>query len=302
MNSFWRVLKFALQDLGRNIGLSFMTVLILVLMLLSVNILWLVDVVTKEAVGLVKSQINVSLYFKPETTDNEVGELKKYIGQFAEVTSINMLSREDVLVSFEERHKLSEDVLSALNELGDNPFGPTLIIRTREPEDYKKVLSALDVPEYENMIEAKSFEGHEEGIEKIQAITNRIEKLGFGLSVLFAIISFLIIFNTIRVAIYTHRIEISIKRLVGASNWFIRGPYVVESIIFTILSIGITVLIIYLGLHLIDPYLAIVFPNQFSLTNYYNSNILTLFGVQALAVLGLTTISSLLAMRKQLKV
>lgn len=302
MSSFWRVVKFAFQDLGRNLGLSFMTVFILVLMLLSVNVLWSVDVLTGEAVGLVKNQINVSLYFKPEATDKEILEVKKYIGQFAEVVSISMLSREDVLASFEERHKMSGEVLSALDELGANPFGPTIIIKTREPEDYKKVLSALDVPEYENMIEAKSFEGHEEGIEKIQAITNRIERLGFGLSVLFAVISFLIIFNTIRVAIYTHRIEISIKRLVGASNWFIRGPYIVESIIFTILSVSITACLIYLGLRWLDPYLAIVFPNQFSLTNYFNSNILLLFGVQASAVLLLTAVSSFLAMRKQLKV
>lgn len=302
MTPFWRVLKFAFQDLGRNLGLSFMTVLILMLMLLSVNVLWSVDVVTKEAVKLVKNQINVSLYFKPETSDKEVAEVQKYLGQFPQVTEVSLISRQDVLLSFQERHKISTEVLSAIDELGDNPFGPTIVIKTREPEDYKKVISALDVPEYENMIETKSFEGHEEGIEKIQNITNRIEKLGFSLSILFAVISFLIIFNTIRVAIFTHRIEISIKRLVGASSWFIRGPYIVESLIFTILSLSATIGLIYLALRWIDPYLAIVFPNQFSLTSYYNSHILSLFGVQALAVLLLTIISSFLAMRRQLKV
>ncbi|MCX6782134.1 MAG: permease-like cell division protein FtsX [Candidatus Magasanikbacteria bacterium] len=278
-----------------------MTVLILVLMLLSVNVLWSVDVVTKEAVKLVKNQINVSLYFKAEALDKEVTDVKKYLALFPEVTDLQLLSREEVLKSFVERHKLSEEVLTGLTELGDNPFGPTLVVKTREPEDYKKVMSALDVPEYENLIETKSFEGHEEGIEKIQNITNRVERLGFGLSVLFAIISFLIIFNTVRVAIYTHRIEISIKRLVGASSWFIRGPYVVESVIFTILSIGITGGLIYLALRWLDPYIQIVFPNSFSLTNYYNSHIFFLFGLQALAVLLLTIASSFLAMRRQLK-
>jgi cell division transport system permease protein len=301
MTAFWRVLKFAFQDLGRNLGLSFMTVLILMLMLLSVNVLWSVDVVTKEAVKLVKNQINVSLYFKPETSDKEVAEVQKYLQQFPQITDISLVSRENVLLSFQERHKISAEVLSAIDELGDNPFGATIVIKTREPQDYKQVLSALDVPEYDNMIETKSFEGHEEGIEKIQNITNRVEKLGFSLSILFAIISFLIIFNTVRVAIFTHRIEISIKRLVGASSWFIRGPYIVESVIFTALSVSATIGLIYLALHWIDPYLAIVFPNQFSLTNYYNSHILTLFGWQALAVLLLTIISSFLAMRRQLK-
>lgn len=302
MRSFWRVVKFAFQDLFRNFGLSLMTVCILVLMLLSVNVLWSVDTVTKEAVKLVKNQINVSLYFKPETSEKEVAEVKKYIGQFPEVVDLTSVPRAEVLAQFRQKHNLSADVLSALDELGDNPFGDTLVIKTREPEDYARIMSALNVPEYENMIESKSFEGHEEGIDKIQNITNRIEKLGFGLSILFALISFMIIFNTIRVAIYTHRIEISIKRLVGASSWFIRGPYIVESVIFTIFSVGVTAVIMFLALRWIDPYLAVVFPNGFNLTNYYNSNILTLFGLQAAAVLLLTILSSFLAMRRQLKV
>lgn len=302
ITSFLRILKFSFQDIWRNLGLSFMTVLILTLMLLSVNVLWSVDVVTKEAVRLVKDQINVSLYFKAEATDIEAEEFKKYLSSFPEVIEMNIVSRDDVLKSFETRHQLSEEVLLALEELGTNPFGPTLVIKTREPQDYKQILSAVDVPEYENLIESKSFEGHEEGISKIQNITNRIERLGFGLSILFAIISFLIIFNTVRVAIYTHRTEISIKRLVGASSWFIRGPYIAESFIFSALSVGITASLIYFALRWLDPYLTIVFPNGFTLTNYYNSHILSLFGVQALIVLMLTISSSLLAMRRQLKV
>lgn len=302
MISFWRVIKFAFQDLGRNIGLSFMTVFILILMLLSINVLWSVDVLTKEAVGLVKNQINLSLYFKPETTDKEVQLLAEYLIQYSQVVELEIVSQEDVLKTFQERHALNEEILVALDELNANPFGSTIIIKTNEPEDFKVILSALDVPEYENMIETKSFEGHEEGIDKIQNITNRIERMGFGLTILFAIISFLIIFNTVRVAIFTHRVEISIKRLVGASSWFIRGPYIVESIIFTILSVASTMALVFIGLELVDPYISIVFPNGFSLTNYYNSNILMLFGFQALAVLLLTSISSLLAMRRQLKI
>jgi len=160
----------------------------------------------------------------------------------------------------------------------------------------------LNVPEYQNLIDAKSFDNHEAAIDKLQNIINRVEKIGFGLTALFAVIAFLIIFNAIRVAINTQRVEISIKRLVGASNWFIRGPYLIESVIFTILSVAATIGVLFLALRWIDPYLAVVLPNGFSLTNYFKSNILMLFGIQALAVLLLTVISSGLAMRRQLKV
>lgn len=301
MQSFLRVLKFAFQDLVRNLSLSFMTVFILVLMLLSVNTLWSLDVLTKAAVEAVKKQIDISIYFVPEATDKNVNEIKSYVGMFPEVTDIKLQSKEEVLASFREQHKLQKEALDALDELGKNPFGPTMIIKTKEPQDYKKIIDALNVPEYENLIEAKSFDNHEGAIERLQNITNRIERIGFGLTILFALISFLIIFNTIRVAISTQRMEINIKRLVGASNWFIRGPYLVESLVFTIFSVAFTMAIVFLGLRWIDPYLAVVLPNGFSLTNYFYSNMLMLFGAQALAVLLLTLLSSGLAMRKQLK-
>jgi len=301
MLSFLRIIKFAFQDLGRNFSLSFMTVFILVLMLLSVNTLWSLDVLTKAAVEAVKKQIDISIYFVPQATDKNVNEIKTYVEMFPEVTDIKLQSKEEVLASFRAQHLAQKEALDALDELGSNPFGPTMIIKTKEPQDYKKIIDALNVPEYENLIEAKSFDNHEDAIERLQNITNRIEKIGFGLTVLFALISFLIIFNTIRVAINTQRMEINIKRLVGASNWFIRGPYFVESLVFTMLSIAFTMVIVFLGLKWIDPYLAVVLPNGFSLTNYFQSNMLMLFGAQALAVLLLTVVSSGLAMRKQLR-
>ena len=302
MRSLIRVVKFAFQDIWRNVGLSFMTVFILMLMLLSVNVLWSVDVITKEAVRLVKDQINVSLYFVPEAKDADIKEIQTYINSFPEVVNLQLQSREQVLNSFKERHKLSQEVLSALQELGANPFGPTLTVKSREPGDYKKIIQALSVPEYETLIEAKSFDQHEDAINRLQNITSRIEQMGLGLSILFAVIAFLIIFNTVRVAIATQRVEIGIKRLVGASNWFIRGPYLVESAIFTAVSVALTFGVIYLSFRWLDPYLSIVFTGGLSLTNYYNSHILYILGIQTLAVLLLTVVSSSLAMRRQLKV
>ncbi|MFA5062193.1 MAG: permease-like cell division protein FtsX [Patescibacteria group bacterium] len=300
--SFFRLIKYALQDLGRNISLAFMTVFILTLMLLSINTLWSIDVITKEAIGAVKQQIDVSVYFLPTATDQQVNEIQTYVKKFPEVVGLDVQSSDEVLQTFKDQNQAQTEVMDALNELGTNPFGSTLIIKTRDPGDYTKIISALNVPEYKDIIESTSFDKHEQAISKLQSIITRIEEVGLGLTAMFALISFLIIFNTIRVAINTQRFEISIKRLVGASNWFIRGPYLIESILFTILSVGLTIGLVFLGLKYLDPYLAEVMPNGFLLTNYFKSNILMLFGVQTLAVLVLTVVSSGLAMRKQLKV
>ncbi|MEK7625281.1 MAG: permease-like cell division protein FtsX [Patescibacteria group bacterium] len=302
MRSLYRIANFAFQDIVRNLGLSFMTILILVLMLLSVNTLWSLDIVTGKAVQMVRDQVTISFYLSADVTDQNTTELKSFISTFPEVVALNYLSREEVLKTFKDNHKYSPEILQALDELGGNPFGPTITVRTREPGDYRKILEALSVPEYEPLIESKSFSGNESALDRIQLITNRIEGIGFGLSLLFAIIAFLIIFNTIRVSIHSQRIEISIKRLVGANNWFIRGPYWLEAGIFTLLSIVITMVIVFVSLSWLDRYIGIVLGNQFSLTDYYRSHMLYLFGSQALAVLLLTITSSSFAMRRQLKV
>lgn len=302
MISLLRVIKFALQDIVRNLGLSFMTVLILVLMLMSINTLLIMNVLTERAVQAIQDQIDVSVYFSANADEKNVGEIVDYIKSFPEVVKVDFLTREQVLAKFREEHKDNQEILSSLDELDANPFGPTAIIKTREPGDYAKITTALSVPDYQSLIESKTFGDTEAAINRIHTITVQVERFAAAVSVLFAIIAFLIIFNAIRVAIYTQRLEISIKKLVGATNWFVRGPYIFEALFFTLLSVGITCGLVYLVFHFIEPYVALVFQSPSILTNYYNSHIISLLSIQLLAVFLLTIFSSFLAMRRHLRV
>jgi len=302
MLTFLRAIKFALQDIVRNMSLSFMTVFVLILMLLSINTVFVVRIITTEATEAIKQQIDVSIYFDHEATDQEVEEVKNYVGAFPEVTDSIFYNHDEVLEQFKEQYADNPDIIRSLDELGENPLGPTLVVKTREPSDYKKIIAALSVPEYENIIEAKTFADTEIAIDKINNVTQQLERFSLGLSVFFAIVAFLIIFNTIRIAIYTQRIEISIKKLVGATNWFIRGPYLIEAAIFSILSVAITYAMVYIVAGLVDPYIAVILETDTFLTNYFLSNILMLVGIQFLIVLILTVFSSVLAMRRHLRV
>jgi cell division transport system permease protein len=302
MFSIFRVIKFAFQDIIRNFSLSFMTVLILILMLLSVNTFIIIRVFTNEASQAIKKQIDVSIYFDHTADDKKIKEVKDYVTLFPEVIETIFLTKEQVLTQFKEQHKDNVEIVASLDELGDNPLGATLILRTREPGDYQKIIDALRVPEYENIIEAKTFGDTEKAITRIDTITRNVERFGLGLSLLFALIAFLIIFNTVRVAIYTERVEISIKKLVGATNWFIRGPYLVEALIFTIVSIAITAGIVIFALRFLDPYATVVFQRSGILMDYFKIHLLVLTGIQFGVVLVLTALSSLLAMGRHLRV
>lgn len=302
MVGFFRIVKFAFQDIARNLSLSFMTVLILILMLLSINTLLVIRVLTDQAVASVKDKIDLSIFFKNDAKEKQIEEIKSHINSFPEVVKLTFITREQALESFKKEHSGNTEILSSLDELAQNPLGPSLVVKTRDPNDYKKITASLDVPEYAAIIEAKTFTDTEKTIDRIRAITKQVEQFSFGLSALFAFIAFLIIFNTIRVAVYTQRIEISIKRLVGATSWFIRGPYVVEALVFSLIATGMSYGFAILSTRFLDPYISVVFESRAFLTDYFSSNMVTIISLEFFAVLALTIFTSLLAMRKYLRV
>mgnify|MGYP001612327861 CR=1 FL=1 len=209
-----RVIKYSIQDIFRNFSLSCMTVLILVLMLLSVNTLAMIRALTTQATLTVLDQIDVSIFLRPDVPQEKITEIREYLQTFPEVTELTYISRDEVLAQFEREHADNPDIIASLQELGTNPLGATFVVKTQGADDYQKIIDALGAPEYADSVEGKTFANTEAAIQRIHLITTLVEQFSLALSGLFALIAFLIIFNTIRIAIYTQRIEISIKRLV----------------------------------------------------------------------------------------
>lgn len=300
--SILRVIKFAFQDILRNISLAFMTVVILVLMLLSVNTLLFIRLMTGQAIQSVKEHIDVSIFFSPQASPKQIDEARKYVASFPEVTRLDFQTSEDVYKQFRQLYAHNPQILASLEELKDNPLGPTMIVQTRDPIDYQKIIKALSVPEYSSIIEAKTFGDTETAIRRIHVITSQVEKFSIILVSLFGFIAFLVIFNTIRVSIYTQRAEINIKKLVGATNWFVRGPYLVESVVFSLLAVLMTAALVYPAARWLEPYVTAMFNHPAILTTALRSHIVWLFVSQFTGVLLLTVFSSALAMRKHLKI
>jgi cell division transport system permease protein len=157
--------------------------------------------------------------------------------------------------------------------------------------------------EYDSIIENKNFSDPQKIIAFVQSVTSKAEKVGLILTGLFSLIALLIVFNTIRVIIYTHRDEIGVMRLVGASNWFIRTPYLIEGVLYATLSLAIKGGLLYLLLYVGQPYLASFFQYyNIDLIAYYNQNFVMIFGLELLVAIFLTIVSSGFAIRRYLKV
>ncbi len=302
MLSFFRVVSFAIQDILRNVSLSFMTIFVLVLMTLSLNSLVVMYVLTDKATTAIEEKIDVTIYFDHEATSEDIEEVISYIKSFPEVVSTVYLGVDDVIAEFTEFHKDNPDILASLEELDQNPLGATLVIKTANPNDYSRIIEALQVPEYDAIIEAKSFGDTQKAIDRVNTITTQVQHVTLLFSALFSLVAFLVIFNTVRVAIFTQRIEISIKKLVGATNWFIRGPYIISAFLFSVAAIIISYAVSLLLFGFVDPYVTVVFGEYAILTNYFLSHILLIAGIEFLCVLSLTILSSSFAMRKYLQV
>ena len=300
--SLIRIIKFSLQDIIRNIWLSIVTIIILILALLSINMLLVVKVVGETAVEAIKEKIDINLFLKSTAKEEEILALKTKISNLDEVKEVTYISKAEALEIFKNKHKDNPEILEALRELGKNPLTPNLVIKPKNLDIFDNLINRLNAID-DDIIESRNFTNYKLMLNKIDNITSKVSEAGLILSSIFIFITLLVIYNSVRVAIYTHRREIMIMRLVGASNWFIQMPYLLSSIIYTLIGVLAIMAIFYPFLHLLQPYLETFFVDyNVNLLTYFYDNMWQIFGIQFLAATFINMIASLIAVRKYSRV
>lgn len=298
-----RIISFAWQSFWRNIWLSLVTITIIVLTFVSINFLILVNVVSDIAIQLVKDKVDISLYFKPDITESQVLEVQTYLSSLTQVKEINYISQQEALQKFRELHQDDQAIIESLDELDENPIGATLQIKAKDIGEYQAIDDTLVNSKYNTLILDKNFEDNKTFITQIESFSNNIRKVAIITSIVFILIASLIVFNTIRVAIYTHRQEIRVMKLVGATNWFIRSPFLLEAIFYGVVSCIAAIAVVYPLLNFIQPYVNNFFlTNQFSLADYFTSNFWLIFGLELLMIIFINIVSSSIALRRYLRV
>jgi cell division transport system permease protein len=296
--SFYRAAKFSFQDIIRNVWLSVVTIIILMLALFSVNLLLVAQVIGRAAVDTVRDKIDVSLYLKSDSAESDILALRAQISGLDNVREVSYISKQQALDDFQTKYKNNPDIIDALRELDSNPLSPSLIILPQDVNRYDSLIANLN--KISNpIIESRNFDDHKLMLEKINAITERVSQAGFIMSLLFIFITLLVLYNTVRVAIYTHRAEIGIMRLVGGSNWFIRSPFMISSIIYTLIGLILTTVAFYIFLSLLQPYLETFFMNyDFNIINYFKQNFIQFFVLEFIGTAIINMLASLVAVRK----
>jgi cell division transport system permease protein len=278
------------------------TLTILVLALFSINLLVIFNLIAQAALGAIEDKINISVYFKPEISADQVQMIKNYLQSLNQVKDVAYISKEAALENFKNRHKDEPAILESLSELNKNPLGASLIVTAKSTTDYPQILQYLSDPRYDSLIDSKNFDDHKLVIERIGGITQKVNAGVVAIALIFLIIALLIIFNTIRMAIYTHRDEIMAMKLLGAQNWFVEAPFLLEGVIFALLSVVITIIIVYPLLGVIQPYISSLLETNFNLIDYFRQNFFAIFGLEFLGAILINLMSSYWAVSKYVKV
>lgn len=297
-----RVIVGAWKNFTRNIWLAVTTVFILVLALLSVNVLIGVNVLLANAVQVLEEKIDVSVYFKPNTPQAILDQAKFFMASLPQVKSAEILPADKALEEFKARHANDPKILSALNELDENPLGGTLILKAKQTNDYPFLLEALQNPQFGFAIESKNFDDHAETIARVREISRSVQYFGFSLIAIFVIFSVLIVFNTIRVAIYTQREEIGVMRLVGASSAYVRMPFVLEGMLLALFALGVAGTIVIGAAATLDTRLTHVFDGGSpGLVRYFFQHAPLFLLAEGVGLCALVAVSSWAAAGRYLK-
>ncbi|MFA6095832.1 MAG: permease-like cell division protein FtsX [Candidatus Paceibacterota bacterium] len=304
---FWintkRIIKSGFVGFWRNSFVSLSSVLIMTVTLFVLGSIIFSGAILRSSLEGIQKKVDVNVYFIPNAAEDDILSLQGKLESLPEVASVEYTSRDQALANFKARHENDEITLQALDELGDNPLGAVLNIRARQTSEYEGIAKFLEseAGEAGSFIDKINYYENKAAIDSLSRIIAGGTKIAFGLTIVLIFISILIAFNTIRLSIYISRDEISVMRLVGASNKYIRGPFIVSGIMYGLVSAVLTLAIFYFATYWVSS-ITREFFGGFDMFSYYLSNFGPILGVIAGTGALLGAAGSFLAVRKYLRV
>jgi cell division transport system permease protein len=243
--TFSRIISTGMVNFVRNAWLAIAAMAVMIITLTIVLFSMVTNAAFNNTIAQITDKIDVSVYLKDTTDKTQGQELAGGLRALPNAKSVTYLSKEDALQRYKEQNKDNPALLSAINE-AENPIPATIQVKPRDLNKIQDLRDYLNKSDNKKLWDDVSYrDDRKAAIDKIAHATNLLRRAGVVAVAVFAVISVLIIFNTIQMAIFNRRDEITIMRLLGASTWYIRGPFIVESIIYGIISAIISIVLIH---------------------------------------------------------
>lgn len=295
-----RIIKSGWENFYRSSTASVATIFILSIVIIVTSSLFIVKDASNYLVEEIRNRTDVSVYLVKDSSRDKILNLKESIYNLEEVERVDFVSQKEAYNEFVKEHEQDPDLMGAIEEVGGNPFLASLNIRAKQHDQYSEIAKFIEGSEYSDIIKKIDYYRRKPVIEKIFSLTTTINKVGLGIGLGLVLIFLLVAFNTIQLAIYNSNEEISVMRLVGASNWFIRGSFVVQGIMSGIAASAISMTLLYLICLGLNSKVEAVLGG-FSLYSSFISQFWILLAIQLLIGITLSSFSSLIAVKKYLK-
>lgn len=299
--TFRRIVAAGWLSFRRNGWLSTATVLVMMLTLVVIGGLLLLSVVTNSVLRDLERKIDVSVAFKKGAPENQILGVKHDLELLGDVAEVSYISAEEALADFRERHKGDPEILASIEELGsENPLPATLNVKAKDPTNFSAIAEFLTGKNYPAVEKVNYFE-NQKVIERLSAIVRGVRNVGIAIVLVLGFVAVLVAFNTVRIAIYTSREEINIMKLVGATNWYIRGPFMVEGVLHGAIAALLAALLFFPIVWFASAEILALIPTV-NLQTYFNENFaefaIILFALGIILGVG----SSMIAIRRYLKI
>lgn len=296
-----RTLKAGLRNFWRNGSLTVAAVSILTLALLIVSVILVLTISANLGLKYIQDKIDIRVYFKSDVPESEILMFKSDVAKYKEVQSADYISKNKALDDFKGANANKPEILQAIEAVDENPLLASVNIKASNPEQYDVISNAIQNSTYKDSIANINYQQYKLVIDRFNTTMRTLRKTGALLFILFSIIAILITFNVIRMTIFNHGTEIEIMRLVGASNNFIRLPFVFEGIIYGISAAIIAILLLFPLVKIVTPYIVGSVYVQL-IQSQFSGYLIIIFFAQLLLGVMLGVISSLLAIRRYLKI
>ena len=298
--SIGRILKLGAVNFWRNGWLSFASTAVLVVTLLVVGVFTITTLVVNSTISSLKAKINITVHFYDSATDEQIKELQKELTLRSDVASVKYVSKEETLQIWQQLP--IKDKTKNLINAENNPLPRGLQIKAKDPKKMQDIADFINTDKYKPITSRLSYEENKNIITRLLNITDFVKKTGLGLAIIFVAISIFVVFNTVRLTIYSRKDEIEIMRLVGAGNAYIRIPFYVEAILYSLVATLVSTLIMWFGISYISPmvnsYLGTV---SIDLDAFFKENILKIVLMQLSLAIIIAMISSRLSAWKYLR-
>lgn len=303
---FKRVLVSGWKNFTRGGAVSAATVLIMTVTLSIIGLLIFLSALLTFTLNTIKEKVDVSVYFVTTATEDNILAVKSQIEKLPQVASVTYTSAADALTAFRGRHATDQLTLQALDELGGNPLDASLEVRAKDPSEYESIVSFLEASPTlssggASIVDRINYAQNKDVINRLSTAIQATREIGFAIVILFAIASILIAFATVRLAIYVAKDEIAVMRLVGASNAYIQGPFIVTGII-TGITAAVAVLLLLWPATWYAGSRTVIWFGGFNIASYYLSHFALVFAILMVAGIVLGAVASVLAIRKYLTV